>query len=449
MKTSKYIIQIPLKGFVILYNSFTDKFIGVSHEVATTLKDTEHGAERVKDKSEKQFQKLQTLGFIIDDDADELQAIRDAYHKAKYSDRRLYFMVYPTQDCNLKCWYCYESHKKGTRMSPQVVKSIEKLVAQRLAENSFDSLQLGFFGGEPLLDFKNIAYPLAKSVKQMCEERVKTFSTFFVTNASLIDEETASKLSEINPYLQITIDGDKEKHDKVRIWKRDGRGTYDKIIQAVQLLTQCVASTADTDDPVVTLRINYDNHTLEGLSALLNDLADVDKKKVRIHFERVWQTRSMVNDVQRRLLADTFVRFIRAGFTLTHGIFRRKQISCPTDSEQFFIVNHDGTVHKCNGRTLDKSTQEGILTSQGGIDWDMEKRDKRLGLQTFENASCLVCKLLPLCMGPCSQKVLETGGFSADICSRHSMDIPIEDYLKYEFEMRYYLEQLEEKEKTA
>lgn len=48
-------------------------------------------------------------------------------------------------------------------------------------------------------------------------------------------------------------------------------------------------------------------------------------------------------------------------------------------------------------------------------------------------------------MGPCTQKVLEVGGFSPQICSKHSIDVDIEEYLTSEFEMRYFLEYLANK----
>lgn len=61
----------------------------------------------------------------------------------------------------------------------------------------------------------------------------------------------------------------------------------------------------------------------------------------------------------------------------------------------------------------------------------------------FNNSRCLKCRKLPLCMGPCSQKILEEGEFSDTICCMHSIDIPIKAYLASEFEMRYFLENQE------
>ena len=48
--------------------------------------------------------------MIIDDKTDEISIIKSDYDKAVKGGDNLYIMIYPTQDCNLKCWYCYESH---------------------------------------------------------------------------------------------------------------------------------------------------------------------------------------------------------------------------------------------------------------------------------------------------------------------------------------------------
>lgn len=442
MKLSNYNIYIPHGGFTILYNSYTDRFLGLSNRMADSLKKKNLDVLNIQSAV---CQKMKTLGMLIDDNVDEMAELERSYHEAKYNNRKWYFMVYPTQDCNLKCWYCYESHKKGTKMSQDVLAAIQKYVEKAIKANEFDSLHLAFFGGEPLLNFSKVASPLAHSIKQMCESAGKPFSSFFVTNASLMTEDIVEDLADLNPYFQITLDGDEAKHDQVRIWKCNERGTYRKIMNAVHLITKTMTSPKNSDDPLITLRINYDNDTLRNIDSILNDLIDIDKNKVRLHFERVWQTRNQINKEQQQLLLTVLGKFVKEGFIISHGVFRRKNIACPSDSTSFFIVNYDGTIHKCNGRTLDEKTQEGILDARGSILWDEIHRKQRMDLKTFNNPACLSCKILPLCMGPCSQKYLEEGKFTKNICSKDSLDFSIEEYLAFEFEMRYYLEKMNQK----
>ena len=225
LKRSYYNIPIKQKGFTIIYNSFSDHFLGVSQEVANRLGSGIFDPENFRIAFPKTFAKLQDLGMLIDDGIDELDLIKKRYEAAKFRDKRLYLMLYPTQDCNLKCWYCYESHKQGTKMSEAVIESVLNYVNKVLSDDKYEAIHVGFFGGEPLMNFSSIAYPLAKGIKKICESKAKAFSTFFVTNASLMTESIIEKMKELNPYFQITIDGYREKHDNVRVWKNSGKGT--------------------------------------------------------------------------------------------------------------------------------------------------------------------------------------------------------------------------------
>lgn len=147
-------------------------------------------------------------------------------------------------------------------------------------------------------------------------------------------ESIIEKMKELNPYFQITIDGYREKHDNVRVWKNSGKGTYEQIIKAIHVLSQRLPNHDVSDDPLITLRINYDNSTLKNLDSLIEDIEDLDKTKVRIHLERVWQTRALVDVEQRTLLINAFKKLFNKGFTITHGVFKRKSISCPSDSNR-------------------------------------------------------------------------------------------------------------------
>jgi uncharacterized protein len=48
-----------------------------------------------------------------------------------------------------------------------------------------------------------------------------------------------------------------------------------------------------------------------------------------------------------------------------------------------------------------------LLLPDGEIQWNIPMLAKRMGCATFENKHCLSCKLVPACLGPCSQKMME------------------------------------------
>lgn len=434
IKKSNYNIRIPAGKIVVYYNSFTDQFLAMSASV-----DNSFCAQNWKEVMEVDhpvhFAKLKELGFIIDKSRDELSEIRFQNKQEAFNSRNQLMMIYPTQDCNLKCWYCYESHVPDSFMSQEVQDRIVRHIEKRIEQNLFDSLRLSFFGGEPMLRFPTIAYPLAKRLKDIVTGAGKTFRTFFITNATLIGTKEIEMLRDINPYFQITIDGNRSKHNVVRTRKHTTEPTYDVIIEAVKGIVNGIYN-PEYKEPIVTLRINYDNNTLANLQEFITDLGDIDKSAVMIHLERVWRTIGSVDDRQRTLLKKTISYLTSQGFYVSHGIFGKKRISCPAESESYFIVNYDGSLYRCNGRTLLPETKEGVLSDDGDLIWDESIQASRLGLATFENPDCLGCKMLPRCMGPCSQKLSEHNGFSEGICSLRTMDIPLNEYLLMELEQR-------------
>ena len=426
MKKSNYNILVKRNNGILIFNSFTNNYIALSTKVYNDLE--EMTIQDFSNLHPNVYSVLVDKGFIIHEDKDELTLIRYKNKIATFSSRVLKIVIYPTQDCNLKCWYCYENHVAHTKMDDSVKNKIILFVRKELEKNAFDDIFVTFFGGEPLMYFDEIAYPVCTRVKDMVEAKKKGFSCFFVTNGSLINEKMLPKLKVIKPRFQITIDGDKAKHDKVRIWKRGNQPTFDHIIWAVHKLTSEII----TDDFFLTLRINYDNQTLLGTQEILEKIKDINPRKLFIHFERVWQTEG--GEEQTEVLKRTMLSFIKAGFFVDQGAFHGHPYSCPSDMVNSIIINYDGTIHKCNGRTLTNGTRYGEILDDGSLKVDENMMAKRYSVATFEHKECLSCKMLPMCMGPCSQKLLEHGGkWAKEICTMNSIDTSLQDYLLLDF----------------
>ena len=428
MKKSNYNIFVKHAGYVICYNSYTNTLLCVSNNVYQAFEELD--AKMFEKQYTKHFSAFLQAGFYIDDERDELDEIR-LRHKISVvglpSNFRL--MVYPTQDCNLKCWYCYEKHISNTKMSREVMDNIVKYASNIIHTTNIESFILSFFGGEPLFFFEEIAYKLSIRIKQMCDEKKISFITFFITNGTLITQDNIMLFKEINPVFQITLDGCRQKHDKVRIRKKDNLPTYDKIIESLSLISKHLNT--DVEDQMVTLRINYDNQTLKDIQELLDDISGLDRKKFIVHFVRVWQTQSnSANEEQIKLLLHTIRLFMLNGFKVKVGDFKTRDVSCPAENLNFAVINYNGKVYRCNGRTLEADNKEGVLLNNGTIKWNPTLLAKRLGRTTFENPMCLNCKMLPVCMGPCSQKCMENNWQNVPrICTMHNLGMSINDYL--------------------
>ncbi len=143
-------------------------------------------------------------------------------------NRKLSLILYPTEDCNFRCSYCYEEHTKG-KMSPSVIKAIKRLIDSRLEEPEFHSLSLQWFGGEPLLA-QDIIEDMATHVLARTSRRKNfNFDMGITTNAYLLTREVAAQLASLGTtFYQVSLDGDQALHDTTRK-RKDGAGTFNVI----------------------------------------------------------------------------------------------------------------------------------------------------------------------------------------------------------------------------
>ena len=178
------------------------------------------------------------------------------------SDNSFYHLhINPTLDCNFRCWYCYENHKIGSKMSPNMVNYVQKYIENTIEQRqSIKTFILAFFGGEPLMYFNDVAKPIIDYVCTICKSRNIDIQTHFTSNGYLLNEDILDFLRDKDVSFQITLDGCKDEHNKTR-FNRNGTGSYDRIISNVKKLAQL--------NKYVVLRINYTSANIFNTNSML------------------------------------------------------------------------------------------------------------------------------------------------------------------------------------
>ncbi len=145
-----------------------------------------------------------------------------------------------TNQCNLACGYCYEY--SDDKIAATQGKS--KFMSEEVAFASIDTLfqeaawrpgvHVTFFGGETLLN-----YPVMKAAvnyaRRRGEETGKKVDFSLTTNATLLTEEIVDFLAENRIGVTVSMDGDRELHDKMRVF-HNGKGSYDVIVPKIKML---------------------------------------------------------------------------------------------------------------------------------------------------------------------------------------------------------------------
>jgi radical SAM peptide maturase (CXXX-repeat target family) len=178
--------------------------------------------------------------FVVSEDYAEYiyRLFGSAEHGIKIC-RTVTFVV--TEDCCLKCSYCYESKKSKKHMTIETGKQIVDYLFELYEKDEPDgfinkqtkALILDFIGGEPLLEIgliKEICDYFWKKTLESHNPWADNFRISITTNGIMyFQKEVQDFIDRYKNRLSftITIDGDKEMHDKCRVHP-DGTGSWDE-----------------------------------------------------------------------------------------------------------------------------------------------------------------------------------------------------------------------------
>lgn len=151
-------------------------------------------------------------------------------------DRNLKSMTLQvTKNCNLRCKYCVYSGSYSNRVHSNERMSMEVALdaIDFFLEHSIDSesIDLGFYGGEPMLEF-----PLVKNCIEYMEENKgnKDVKYSLTTNATLLTDDMIDFFKRYGVEVTISLDGPKEIHNSNRITATSGQGSYERVIQSLK-----------------------------------------------------------------------------------------------------------------------------------------------------------------------------------------------------------------------
>jgi uncharacterized protein len=183
--------------------------------------------------------------FIKKRDSTVLQEVSEEKiitHLQNYGFKQLILNV--TENCNLRCEYClfsseyfYErTHSKNRMEFSTAKKAVDYFhgwfskVRERIPERV---PVIGFYGGEPLLEF-DLIRGVIEYIKDTFDYEVFLTMT---TNAVLLTEQIIDYLVENKVSVVISLDGPREEHDRLRK-TANGNGTFEKVMRNLELFSE-------------------------------------------------------------------------------------------------------------------------------------------------------------------------------------------------------------------
>lgn len=158
-------------------------------------------------------------------------------HNANHRLTQLILQV--TQQCNLRCEYCAYSgiyEGKRTHSSEQMSFDTAKKAMDFFFDHSIENpdVTIGFYGGEPLLEFELVQKCVEYAKNRSEGKRVRFGMT---TNGTLLTGRRAKFIAENEFNIGISLDGSKEEHDACRKFP-DGTGSFDIVMKHVKELSE-------------------------------------------------------------------------------------------------------------------------------------------------------------------------------------------------------------------
>ncbi len=304
--------------------------------------------------------------------------------------------LYLTDDCNLKCSYCYEGNKKNkSYMDEEIVeKAIDFIVENNYPNESIDLLLLG---GEPLLN-KKILYKTLDIINRKYKKDRYLFHFQMTTNGILLDEKTIDFLEKNSVELSISIDGDRETHNLNRKSIND-KDVYDIIYGNMQRLlkrkVQFSVRMTVTSNNVHLLYHNVQYFYELGIRRIhigIDELGQWNKEQLKVLDSQL----NLVDEFYLTCFANNDGAILNLyDYKITTFVFKRSPIYCSAGSKGHLVINSKGEFYPCGYVANEKLWELGNVQTS----FDRKKFVETVRGHVKKESSCKNCDIAFSCCG--------------------------------------------------
>ena len=354
---------------------------------------------------------LYIKGFIINIEENELLKLQDLY-MSKVMDNRLAITILPTEQCNFRCPYCYEDHKKGT-MSKETQIGLLKFIQKNISK--YDSLHVGWFGGEPLIALEVVQF-LSENMMKICENNNKVYSSNMTTNGYNLNLDTFKKLYKLKVFsYQITLDGLEDKHNLQR-YLCDGSPTFKKIVKNLLEISNELEKVKSNAN--IMIRTNFSKDNIVNLNELIKFYGEnfAKSKLFTFLFRSVGNYGgNTINLMQGKMIKDYNLKKVyemaynskyNFNFANQMRMFEPGGLMCYASKKNTYVIGSDGNIYKCTcdfeGGLIGNVEKNGVLQLDDykHIRW----YTKSLNILMEK---CSDCKVAPSCLASsCPRKLI-------------------------------------------
>ncbi|MBQ8249273.1 MAG: radical SAM protein [Clostridia bacterium] len=245
----KYCVKTHTDDGVLLFNLLTRELVLLTDDEYAHFTELEY---------------LRDRWFVVPEEANEKEYMSFirwflGTHR-KNLDTITGYTIFPTTDCNARCFYCFEHKFSKITMSRETAVKIVQYIKKH---SGGKRVWLYWFGGEPLFN-REVMDIICTGLR---EEGIE-YSSSATTNGYLFDDEVVQKA--VNLWnlkaVQITLDGTEEVYNRIKAYIDSEGSPYQKVLRNIELLADASVKT--------TIRLNIDLHNADDLMSLANELSE-------------------------------------------------------------------------------------------------------------------------------------------------------------------------------
>jgi len=348
-----------------------------------------------------------------------------------------------TEDCNLRCKYCYITHKaSNAKMSLEVAKKFIDYVLSGSIKMQ-EAVILDFIGGEPLIE--------VDLINEICDYfKLKSYekNSDWYWNYRINISTNGVNYSDVNVQkfinknrgkigIGISIDGTKEKHDSQRVFP-DNRGSYEAIEKSIPLwISQFGGNTKAT----------FSSDDLKFLKESIISLWDkgITQVAANVVFEDVWKDGDdILLEKQLTELADyalenhLYDKFYCTFFSNNLGGYYNEDDLRRTwcGAGRMLAVGPNGNIYPCiryKDYSLNKHSERTFGNVNDGIDMERVRPFMAALIKYQSDGECIDCDVAngcAFCQGFNYDEAETSTNFSRAkyICKMHKARVRANDY---------------------
>jgi len=328
-----YVVEEACEGGHLLFNLLTRELVLLTEEEWQSLLNNDY---------------LKAHWFAVPESTNEKEladfvrlVLTTRQKKSKYITG---YTIFPTTDCNARCFYCFELGRSRIPMSEETAHKVVKYIVDHCGG---EKVSLSWFGGEPLFN-KNVIDIICDGLREKGVE----FKSSAVSNGYLFDEATVKKaVDHWNlKKVQITLDGTEAVYNKTKAFIYKGTNPYQTVLANIGHLLDA--------EVAVQIRLNMDLYNAEDLLKLVDELAErfAGRKGVHVYAHYIFEGNTPMAEShsaeeweeRERAMIRLEDRIAQHGLAGRGGISKNYRLNhCMADSGRSVTILPDGNIGLC------------------------------------------------------------------------------------------------------